>query len=84
MLVLLFFALRVWKERRELSTLVSLVSGLVSAYLMNRERLKFEDNSGLLRIGITGWFWLGFGSSIVIVVLAAVRIFKLRRSAGKG
>jgi hypothetical protein len=84
MLALLFFALRVWKERRELSTLVSLVSGLVSAYLMNRERLKFEDSSGLLRVGVTGWFWLGFGSSVVIVVLAAVRILKLRRPAGTG
>jgi hypothetical protein len=78
MLVLLFLVLRVWKERRELTTLVSLLSGLVSAYLMNRERLKFEDNSGFLRVGVTGWFWLGLGSSVVIVVLAAVRIFKLR------
>jgi hypothetical protein len=84
MLALLFLALRVWKERRELSTLVSLVSGLVSAYLMNRERLKFEDGSGLLRVGVTGWFWLGLGSAVVIVLLAAVRIFKLRRPAGTG
>jgi hypothetical protein len=84
MLALLFLALRVWKERRELSTLVSLVSGLVSAYLMNRERLKFEDSSGLLRVGVTGWFWLGLGSAVVIVLLAAVRIFKLRRPAGTG
>lgn len=78
MLALLFLVLRVWKERRELATLVSLVSGLVSAYLMNRERLKFEDDSGFLRVGVTGWFWLGLGSSVVIVVLAAVRIFRLR------
>jgi hypothetical protein len=77
MLALLFFALRVWKERRELSTLVSLVAGLVSGYLMNRERLKFEDGSGFLRVGVTGWFWLGLGSSVFIVVLAAVRIFRL-------
>ncbi len=84
MLALLFLALRVWKERRELSTLVSLVSGLVSAYLMNRERLKFEDSSGLLRVGVSSWFWLGLGSAVVIVLLAAVRIFKLRRPAGTG
>jgi uncharacterized membrane protein (UPF0136 family) len=84
MLALLFLALRVWKERRELSTLVSLLSGLVAAYLMNRERLKFEDGSGLIRVGVTGWFWLGLGSSIVIVVIAVVRIFKLRKPAGTG
>jgi len=60
MLAVLFLALTMWKERRELSTLVSLVSGLVSAYLMNRERLKFEDNSGLSQqaslVGF-GWVW---------------------------
>jgi hypothetical protein len=79
MLALLFVALRVWKERRELSMLVSLVSGLVSAYLMNRERLKFEDGSGFLRVGVTGWFWLGFGSSIAIVIIAAYRLLTRRK-----
>jgi hypothetical protein len=81
MLALLFVALRVWKERRELSTLVSLLSGLVSAYLMNRERLKFEDGSGFLRVGVTGWFWLGFGSSIGIVIVAAYRLLTRRKSS---
>jgi hypothetical protein len=32
MLALLFFALGMWKERRELATLLGLLSGLVSAY----------------------------------------------------
>jgi asparagine N-glycosylation enzyme membrane subunit Stt3 len=81
MLALLFVALRVWKERRELSTLVSLVSGLVSAYLMNRERLKFEDGSGFLRVGVTGWFWLGLGSSVAIVIVAAYRLLTRRKSS---
>jgi hypothetical protein len=79
MLAVLFLALTMWKERRELSTLVSLLSGLVSAYLMNRERLKFEDGSGLLTASVTGWFWLGLGSSVAIVVLAAVRILRPRK-----
>ena len=84
MLAVLFLALTMWKERRELSTLVSLMSGLVSAYLMNRERLKFEDNSGLLTASVTGWFWLGLGSSVAIVVLAAVRILRPRSRADSG
>jgi hypothetical protein len=42
MLVLLFLGLKVLKERHELLALLGLISGLVSAYLMNRERLKFE------------------------------------------
>lgn len=84
MLVLLFLSLKVWKERHELRALLSLISGLVSAYLMNRERLKFEDGSGFIRVGITGWFWLGLGSSVALVALAAVRVLRVRRRAGPG
>jgi uncharacterized membrane protein (UPF0136 family) len=79
MLALLFLGLKVWNERRALPSLLSLLSGLVSAYLMNRERLKFENGSGLIAVGVTGWFWLGLGSSVAIVVLAAIRVLRLRR-----
>jgi hypothetical protein len=83
MLALLFFALaKAWRERHEFSLLFSLVSGLVSAYLMNRERLKFEDGPGLIQVGVTGWFWLGFGSSALIVILAAYRLLTRRKANG--
>ena len=82
MLALLFFGLaKAWKERHELTASVSLVSGLVSAYLMNNERLKFEDGSGLIRVGVTGWFWVGLGSSVAIVILAAFHLLKRKSSA---
>jgi hypothetical protein len=49
MLVVLFFGMaRVGKERRELSALTALIAGLVSVYLMNRERMRAEDSSGLI------------------------------------
>jgi len=83
MLTVLFLGLRAWKERRELSALFSLVSALLSAYLMNRERLKFEDHAGFIRVGVTGWFWLGLGSSIAIAVLAAVRMLRVRRGTNE-
>lgn len=80
MLTLLFLGFaKSWRERHEVTTLVSLVSGLVTAYVMNRERLKFEDVSGLLRVGVTGWFWLGLLSSIAIVIIAALRILRFRK-----
>ncbi|HEV8369513.1 MAG TPA: hypothetical protein VGQ39_16275 [Pyrinomonadaceae bacterium] len=85
MLALLFFGFaKAWKERHELTALVSLVSGLVSAYLMNRERLKFEDVSGLIQARVTGWFWLGLGSSVAIVILAAFRLLTRRKSMTPG
>jgi hypothetical protein len=83
MLALLFFGLaKAWRERHEFSLLFSLVSGLVSAYLMNRQRLKVEDSSGLIQVGVTGWFWLGFGSSALIVILAAYRLLTRRKANG--
>jgi len=84
MLALLFFGfIKASKERRELLTLNGLVSGLISAYLMNHERVKFEDVSGLIRVGFTGWFWLGFGSSVAIVILAAAHLVTRRKRPGQ-
>jgi hypothetical protein len=77
MLAVIFFgAMRRRNEGRELSGLGSFVAGLISAYLMNRERLRAEDSSGLLAVRLTGWFWLGLASSIVIAGLAAFRFLK--------
>ena len=74
--VLLFGLARRWKERREISALVSLLAGLVSAYLMNRERMRAENTSGLIAVGLTGWFWLGFGSTIALVIVSTFRLLK--------
>ena len=74
--VLLFGMARRWKEKREISALVSLLAGLVSAYLMNRERMRAENTSGLIAVGLTGWFWLGFGSTIALVIVSAFRFLK--------
>jgi hypothetical protein len=82
MLAVLFVATaRAWNNRRELSALVCLVAGLVSAYLMNRERMRAENTSGLIAVGLTGWFWLGLGSTIGLVVLSALRFLKRPRAS---
>lgn len=82
MLVVLFLGIaRVWRDRRELSAVVGLVAGLVSAYLMNRERVRAEDTSGLIAVGLTGWFWLGLGSTIGLMVLSALRFLKRPRAS---
>jgi hypothetical protein len=80
MVVILFLGItRAWKERRDISALIGLVAGLVSAYLMNRERVRAEDTSGLIAVGLTGWFWLGLGSTIGLVILNALRFLKRPR-----
>jgi hypothetical protein len=81
MLAVLFFGTaRAWRDKREFSALVSLVAGLVSAYLMNRERMRAEDTSGLIAVGLTGWFWLGFGSTIALVIVSVLRFLKRPRT----
>lgn len=80
MLVVLFLGLaRAWKDRRELTAVVSLLAGLVSAYLMNRERARAEDTSGLIAVALTGWFWLGLGSTIALVIVSVLRLLKRPR-----
>jgi len=77
MLAVLFLGMaRIWKDRPELSALVSLLAGLVSAYLMNHERVRAEDTSGLIAVRLTGWFWLGLGSTIALVVVSVLRFLK--------
>jgi hypothetical protein len=77
MLAVLFLGIaRAWKDRREVSAIVSLVAGLVSAYLMNRERVRAADTSGLIAVGLSGWFWLGLGSTIALVIVSALRFLK--------
>ena len=80
MLAVLFFAVaRGWKERSEVSALAGLVAGLVSAYLMNRERARADDTSGLIAVALTGWFWLGFASTLGLTILSAWRFLKRRK-----
>jgi hypothetical protein len=71
--------MKVWQERQQLASLVTLISGLITAYLMNRERVKFADRSGLIQVGVTGWFWLGLGSSVAIIILAAYQVLRSRK-----
>jgi len=75
--IILGFA-RVVKNNIALFALVSFVSGLASAYLMNQKRVNAEDASGLLRL--TGWFWLGLFSSLVVVISALLSYLKRARS----
>ena len=81
MIVVLIISLaKYWKERREFSAIATLIAGLVSAYLMNRERARADNTSGLIAVTLTGWFWLGFASTIMLVVVSVLRLLKRRPS----
>ena len=73
--VLPFFA-----TQRTVFGLISLLSGLVSSYLMNHERLRFANTSGLIAVRLTSWFWLALVSSIAIAFSSAVSLLRRPRS----
>jgi hypothetical protein len=77
MLAMLVIAtLRAWNDQRAITALIGLVAGLVSAYLMNRERVRAEDSSGLVAVGLTAWFWLGIGATIGLSIISSFRFLK--------
>ena len=63
---------RSWRGKLDLSALLGFASGLISTYLMNRERMRAGEGGGLLEVRPTGWFWLGFAASVVLTVSSAI------------
>ncbi|HEY0323115.1 MAG TPA: hypothetical protein VGC66_19315 [Pyrinomonadaceae bacterium] len=81
MLVLILLGLmRAWKQRASLFALVSMVSGLLSAYLMDRERADAEQASGIIGAHVTGWFWFGFVASLGVAASAVMLYLKRSKS----
>jgi len=60
--------------------LASAMSGLLAAYLMNRERLRVHDESGLIDSQLTGWFWLGFISTLLVAISGILMLLKRQRA----
>jgi len=71
--------LRRRKDKAPFHSLVSIVSGGVGIFLMNDERLRVHDESGIISAQLTGWFWLGFLSSVAVLVTGAVLLLRRRR-----
>ena len=67
------------KEKLTIYSIVSALCGGVTVYLMNRERLRAHDESGLISAQLTGWFWLGLFSSLVIVISGLVLFVRGKR-----
>ncbi len=80
MIVIVLCGLRVLRINQVIFGLITLLSGLVSVYLMNHERLKFEDTSGLIAARLTGGFWFGLLSSIGVLVSGAYGLLRRPRS----
>jgi hypothetical protein len=66
--VLVVAFLRRRREARALFSLVSIVSGGITTFVMNTERVRVNNAAGIISAQLTGWFWLAFLSAVAIVV----------------
>jgi len=71
---------RIRREQNKAFALASALSGLLTAYLMNRERLRVHDESGLVSAQLTGWFWLGFLSTLAVAVSGIAMLLRRQRA----
>jgi len=67
-------------EETRLFSIASLVSAAVSSFLMNDERMRVHNESGIISAQLTGWFWFGFISSIAMIITALARLLKRQRA----
>src|SRR2546427_9230972 len=59
---------RIRREQNNVFALASALCGLLTAYLMNRERPRVSDESRLISAQLTGWFWLSFRSTFTVEI----------------
>lgn len=78
--VIVVAVLRRRNENLWLFSIVSIVSGGVAALLMNNQRARVRDESGIISAQLTGWFWLGLLSVLAIIGSGFGMLF--RRSRG--
>jgi len=71
---------RVRREQNKAFALASTLCGLLSAYLMNHERLRVHDESGLISAQLTGWFWLGFISTFAVAISGIAMLVRRQRA----
>ena len=71
---------RIRREQNKVFALASTLCGVVTAYLMNRERLRVHDESGLISAQLTGWFWLGFLSTFTVAISGIAMLVRRQRA----
>jgi len=78
--VLVFGLLRRHSANRQAFSIISAVCGGVAAYLMNDERMRVNDEAGVISVQLTGWFWLGFISSLSMIITAIGILVRRQRA----
>ena len=72
-------ALRRRREKPADVAIISIIAGCVSGYLMNSQRVRVHDETGLISAQLTGWFWLAFLSTLAVVITGIGWLMNPRR-----
>ena len=72
--------IRIKQEEHRAFALASAMCGLLTAYLMNRERLRVHHESGLISSQLTGWFWLGFIATLAVAISGILMLLRKQRA----
>jgi len=55
------------------------VCGVLTALLLNRERVRVHEQAGLISAQLTGWFWVAFISTLVVAFSGIAMLLKRER-----
>lgn len=78
--VLVVGLLRRRAEKSQGQAIVGVVSGAVTAYLMNDQRVRIHDTATIIPAQLTGWLWLGFLSTLALTITAVGLLLSPRRA----
>ena len=80
MMVAIVIGLSILRKQPEMFAIVSMICGAVAAFLMNRERMRVNDEAGVIAAQLTGWFWLAFILTLVGIGTAIGVLLRRQRA----
>ena len=80
MAVVIVIGLSILRKEPEMFAIVSMICGAIAAFLMNRERMRVNDEAGVIAAQLTGWFWLAFILSLVEIGTAIGVLLRRQRA----
>jgi hypothetical protein len=78
--VIIICGVRLLRINQTIFALLALFSGAVIVYLMNHERVKFHDTSGVIEARLTVGFWLGLLAAIAMAASGILGLLRRPRS----
>ena len=78
--VLVFILVRMRAASSQLLGLLSTFAGAIVVFLMNRERTRAHNSSGLIATQLTGWFWLGFFAAMAVTLTGIAILLRKQRA----